>query len=146
MYEKPLPIIDPDTAPYWRAACEHRLLIKHCRDCSRYHFYPRELCPHCHSDAVDWFQAKGTGTVYSYTIARRPAGPAFKPDAPYVVAIIELDEGPRMMTNIVGCPPDSVRIGQRVAVQYEDVNEEVSLPKFVPCTTDETASTTKGAA
>ena len=63
-------------------------------------------------------------------MARRPAGPAFKPDAPYVVAIIELDEGARMMTNIVGCPPDSVKIGQRVSVVFEDVTDEISLPKF----------------
>ena len=132
MYEKPLPVIDPDSAPYWRAAKEHRLLLKRCSSCDRAHFYPRELCPHCHSDAVEWFEAQGTGSVYSYTIARRPAGPAFKPDAPYVVAIVELDEGARMMTNIVGCPPESVRIGQRVVVAYEDVTDEVSLPKFRP--------------
>ena len=78
----------------------------------------------------EWIDARGTGSVYSYTVARRPAGPAFKPDAPYVVAIVELDEGARMMTNIVGCPPESVRIGQRVVVAYEDVTDEISLPKF----------------
>ena len=131
MYEKPLPVIDPDTAVYWKASTEHRLLIKRCADCKKLHFYPRELCPHCHSDAVDWVESKGLGSVYSFTIARRPAGPAFKPDAPYVVAIVELDEGPRMMTNITGSPVDSIRIGQRVRVAYEDVSEEVSLPKFV---------------
>lgn len=131
MYEKPLPIIDPDTAPYWKASTEHRLLIKLCTECGKHHFYPRELCPHCHSDAVDWVEAKGTGCIYSFTIARRPAGPSFKPDAPYVVAIVDLDEGARMMTNIIGSPVDSIRIGQRVSVSYEDVNEEVSLPKFV---------------
>ena len=130
MYDKPLPIVDPDTAPYWQAAKEHRLLVKRCLDCGKAHFYPRELCPHCHSDAVEWIDAKGTGSVYSYTIARRPAGPAFQPDAPYVVAIVELDEGARMMTNIVGCPPENVRIGQRVVVAYEDVTDEISLPKF----------------
>ena len=131
MYEKPLPIIDPDTAPYWKASTEHRLLIKLCTERGKHHFYPRELCPHCHSDAVDWVEAKGTGCIYSFTIARRPAGPSFKPDAPYVVAIVDLDEGARMMTNIIGSPVDSIRIGQRVSVSYEDVNEEVSLPKFV---------------
>jgi hypothetical protein len=130
MYDKPLPIVDPDTAPYWQAAREHKLLLKRCADCGRAHFYPRELCPHCHSDAVSWLEAKGTGSIYSFTVARRPAGPAFQPDAPYVVAIVELDEGARMMTNIVGCAPESVRIGQRVAVAYEDVTPEISLPKF----------------
>ena len=130
MNEKPLPIIDPDTAPYWKAAKDHMLLLKRCSSCGKAHFYPRELCPHCHSDTVDWIEAKGTGSIYSFTVARRPAGPAFKPDAPYVVAIIELDEGARMMTNIVGCPPDSVKIGQRVSVVFEDVTDEISLPKF----------------
>ncbi len=130
MYDKPLPIVDPDTAPYWDAAREHRLLIKRCADCGRCHFYPRELCPHCHSDAVAWHEARGTGSIYSFTIARRGAGPAFQADAPYVVAVVQLDEGPRMMTNIVGCPPDDVRIGQRVTVAYEDVTPEISLPKF----------------
>ena len=130
MYDKPLPVIDPDTAPYWRAAKEHRLLLKRCSSCGKTHFYPRELCPHCHADTVDWIEARGTGSIYSFTVARRPAGPAFKPDAPYVVAIIELDEGARMMTNIVGCPPDSVKIGQRVSVVFEDVTDEISLPKF----------------
>ena len=130
MYDKPLPIIDPDTAPYWKAAKNHKLLLKRCSACGKAHFYPRELCPHCHADTVDWIEARGTGSIYSFTVARRPAGPAFKPDAPYVVAIIELDEGARMMTNIVGCPPDSVKIGQRVSVVFEDVTDEISLPKF----------------
>ena len=130
MYDKPLPIIDPDTAPYWKAAKNHKLLLKRCSACGKAHFYPRELCPHCHADTVDWIEARGTGSIYIFTVARRPAGPAFKPDAPYVVAIIELDEGARMMTNIVGCPPDSVKIGQRVSVVFEDVTDEISLPKF----------------
>ena len=130
MYDKPLPIIDPDSAPYWKAAKNHKLLLKRCSACGKAHFYPRELCPHCHADTVDWIEARGTGSIYSFTVARRPAGPAFKPDAPYVVAIIELDEGARMMTNIVGCPPDSVKIGQRVSVVFEDVTDEISLPKF----------------
>lgn len=130
MYDKPLPIVDPDTQPYWDAARSHRLLLKTCAACAKAHFYPRELCPHCHSDRVDWLQAQGTGTIYSFTIARRPAGPAFKPAVPYVVAIVELDEGARMMTNIVQCAPEQVRIGQRVTLCWDDVTEEISLPKF----------------
>lgn len=129
-YEKPLPVIDPDSEPFWTAARAHRLLLKHCAACGLHHFYPRELCPHCHSDRVDWSESKGAGTVYSYTVAHRAAGPAFKADAPYVVAVVELDEGPRMMTNIIGCPPDAVSIGARVEVVYDDVTAEVTLPKF----------------
>ncbi|MBI5720722.1 MAG: Zn-ribbon domain-containing OB-fold protein [Burkholderiales bacterium] len=130
MYDKPLPIIDPESAPYWAALRERRLILKHCRDCGRHHFYPRALCPHCHSDALEWSDARGTGSIYSYTVARRPAGPAFKADAPYVVAVVELDEGARMMTNIVTDDVESVRIGQRVAVAYEAVTDEITLPKF----------------
>jgi len=130
MYEKPLPSVDPESAPYWSALKENRLILKHCRDCGRHHFYPRALCPHCHSDALEWSDARGTGSIYSFTVARRPAGPAFKADAPYVVAVIDLDEGARMMTNIVTDDVDAVRIGQRVAVQFDAVTDEVTLPRF----------------
>ena len=130
MYEKPLPVIDPESRPYWDALKQHRLLLKHCRACQRSHHYPRELCPHCHSDDLEWKQAAGTGRIYSYTVARRPAGPAFKADTPYVVALVELDEGARLMTNIVTADVESVRIDQRVTVQFDDVTPEVTLPKF----------------
>ena len=130
MYEKPLPVVDPESAPYWAALKERRLILKRCLDCGRHHFYPRALCPHCHSDALEWSDARGTGSIYSYTVARRPAGPAFKADAPYVVAVVELDEGARMMTNIVTEDVESVRIGQRVAVAFEAVTDEITLPKF----------------
>jgi len=106
------------------------LTIKRCTACGKHHFYPRALCPHCHSDAVEWVDACGTGTIYSFTIARRPAGPAFKADTPYVVAVIDLDEGARMMTNIVTSDVEAVRIGQRVTVQYDDVTDDITLPKF----------------
>jgi uncharacterized protein len=132
MYDKPLPIIDPESAPYWSALKERRLVLKRCRDCGRHHFYPRALCPHCHSDALVWSDARGTGTIYSYTVARRPAGPAFKPDVPYVIAVVDLDEGARMMTNVVTDDVDSIRIGQRVCVAFDAVTEEVTLPRFKP--------------
>ncbi|WP_127806015.1 Zn-ribbon domain-containing OB-fold protein [Hydrogenophaga sp. NH-16] len=130
MYDKPLPVIDGESRPYWDTLKRHRLTIKRCTACGKHHFYPRALCPHCHSDAVEWVDACGTGTIYSFTIARRPAGPAFKADTPYVVAVIDLDEGARMMTNIVTDDVEAVRIGQRVTVQYDDVTDEVTLPKF----------------
>ena len=130
MYDKPLPVVDPESAPYWAALKERRLILKRCRDCGRHHFYPRALCPHCHSDALEWSDARGTGSIYSYTVARRPAGPAFKADAPYVVAVVELDEGARMMTNIVTDDVESIRISQRVAVAFDAVTDEITLPKF----------------
>ena len=130
-YEKPLPVVDAETQPYWDAAQQHKLKIQRCEDCSKYVFYPRALCPHCHGDRLAWTEASGEGTIYTFTIARRPAGPAFKADAPYVVALVELKEGVRMMTNIVTKDVSRVKIGQKVRVHFEDVTPEVTLPKFL---------------
>ena len=132
MYEKPLPAIDVESAPFWQAARAHRLAIMQCRLCDRHFFYPRQLCPHCHSPVVGWSDASGRGTIYSFTVARRPAGAAFKPDVPYVVALVELEEGPRLMTNIVTTDVDSIRIGQKVTAVFDDVTPEVTLVKFKP--------------
>jgi uncharacterized OB-fold protein len=130
MYDRPLPVIDPDSKPYWDALRQHRLVLKYCRSCSRDHFYPRELCPYCHSDDLVWKDASGRGEIYSYTIARRPAAPSFADDVPYVIAVISLEEGPRMTANIVGADPDLVRIGQSVRIVFDDVTENVTLPRF----------------
>jgi uncharacterized protein len=131
-YEKPLPAIDSESRPFWQAAREHRLAIMRCRDCGKHFFYPRELCPFCHNAAVEWVNASGRGKVYTFTIARRPSGPAFKADVPYVVALVELEEGPRLMTNIVTSRVEDVRIGQAVKAVYDDVTDEVTLVKFAP--------------
>lgn len=127
---KPLPVIDADTKPFWDAAREGKLKIKHCDECGKAHFYPRALCPHCHSDRLDWIEVKGAGEIYTFTIARRGAGKAFEADAPYVVALIQLDEGPRMMSNVVTDDVEAVRIGQRVRVVFAEAGEGVVLPKF----------------
>jgi len=132
MYDKPLPVIDPGTETFWAEARAHRLTIPRCLDCGRYHFYPRSLCPHCHSERLEWTAVSGRGTVYSFTVARKPAGPAFAPDLPYVIALIDLDEGPRMMTSLVVADVDAVRIGDRVAVAFDDVTPEITLPRFRP--------------
>lgn len=132
MTDKPLPQIDPESQPYWTAAREGRLLIKRCADCGKAHHYPRELCPHCHSDCVIWEQASGRATVYTYTVSRRPAGPAFKADVPYIVALVELAEGPRMMTRLVGIDPGAARIGLPLRVRFEALSDQVSLPCFEP--------------
>lgn len=126
---KPVPVIDPDSAPYWQALQEDRLILKSCGDCGQAHFYPRELCPHCHSDNLGWIDASGAGEVYSYTVCHRPAGPAFAQDVPYVVAIIALDEGPRMMSRIAA-DPTTVSIGRRVKVRFERQSDTLTLPMF----------------
>jgi uncharacterized OB-fold protein len=132
MYEKPLPGIDQESLPFWQAARERRLAIMRCGACRKHFFYPRLYCPHCHSAAVEWTTASGRGTIYTFTIARRPAGPAFKADVPYVVALVELEEGPRLMTNIVTSDVAGVRIGQPVTAIFDDVTPDVTLVKFAP--------------
>ena len=126
---KPMPVPDGDSRQFWEAAAEGKLLLQRCGDCGAYIFYPRTLCPACHSDRLEWKEAGGEGTIYTYTIARRAAGPAFQADVPYVIALIDLEEGPRMMSNIVTEDVEAVRIGQRVKVTFDD-SGEYTLPKF----------------
>jgi uncharacterized OB-fold protein len=127
-YFKPLPLPDGDTAPYWEAARAARLLIQRCDSCRQHIFYPRSVCPHCMSDEIQWVAAAGTGTVYSYTVVHRSPD-SFKQDVPYVVALIDLDEGVRMMSNIVG-GAGPLTIGARVEVFFDAVTAEITLPKF----------------
>ncbi|HEV7801491.1 MAG TPA: OB-fold domain-containing protein, partial [Burkholderiales bacterium] len=96
--ERPIPVPDAATAPYWSAANEGRLVLPRCTACSRWHFYPRALCPYCSSDKLEWQSASGRGEVYSYTVVHRAPSPAFAAEVPYVVAIVELEEGPHLMT------------------------------------------------
>ncbi|MDB5575537.1 MAG: hypothetical protein JWR80_713 [Bradyrhizobium sp.] len=126
---KPAPAIDPDSAPYWDALNEGRLILKSCGSCGKSHFYPRELCPHCHSDNLSWIEASGRGVIFSFTVCRRPAGPAFAGEVPYVVALIDLAEGPRIMSRILG-DPAAVVIGRQVVVRFERQEQEFVLPFF----------------
>ena len=131
-YAKPLPHPTPLTQPFWDAAKAHRLALQRCASCSQYIYYPRAVCPHCGGGELEWKDVSGQGTVYSYTIARRPTARPFAPDVPYVIAIVELAEGPHMTTNVVECSPDEVRVGMAVEVAFEDVTDEVTLVKFKP--------------
>ena len=126
----PLPVANADSLPYWNAARERRLLIRKCNACGALHFMPRYLCPACWSDQLEWVEAKGTGSVHSFTIIRRAPMAAFAPRAPYVLALIDLDEGPRMMANVLGEDALSVRIGDRVKVTFEERGEGAMIPQF----------------
>ena len=130
--ERPLPSPDPLTAPYWEAAREERLVLPRCVDCGRHHFYPRSLCPHCGSAKITWVPASGHGEIYSFTIIHRAPSPAFAADIPYAVALVALEEGPHLMTNIIDCAPDVLRIGMTVSVAFRQVDEAVTLPVFKP--------------
>ena len=130
--DRPLPVPDAATGPYWQAAREERLVIPRCDDCGHYHFYPRTLCPQCSSPALKWTQVSGHGAVYSFTVIYRAPSPAFAAAVPYVVGAVKLAEGPHLMTNIVGIAPDAVRIAMPVQVVFQKVSEEITLPMFEP--------------
>lgn len=131
-----LPVADLETAPYWEAAAQGKLLIKECRSCRRPFFYPRAHCPRCWSTDTTWREASGRGTVYTFTVVYQNDLPPFRDRIPYVVAIVELDEGVRMTSNIEGCDPSEVRCGMAVQVAFrsEDRGEgdPVAIPVFRP--------------
>ena len=130
--KRPQPTLDEaDTRPFWEATKQHELRYQTCDDCGGVVFYPRRHCPHCMSMKLSWKTSRGEGTVYTYTVIRQIGHPAFRELAPYVVAWIDLDEGFRMMSNVVGVDVDNVHIGQRVRVTWED-QDGVSLPLFTP--------------
>lgn len=125
------PTRDPDTDAFWDATTEGRLLLRRCLACSTVIWYPRPLCPACGSFDTEWFEAAGTGSVYSYTICHRGDGP-WREATPYVVAYVELDEGPRMITNIVDWQDSQLDVGSRVEVVFADTGEGAALPRFRP--------------
>ncbi len=131
-YTKPLPEVQPWTKEFWKAAKEHRLLIQECFDCKAKIFYPRKYCPECWSSNLGWSQASGKGKVYSFTVTMDMVEPKFMEDLPYVLALVDLEEGIRMMTRIVDCDPAEVHIGMDVEVSFQDVTEEFALPMFRP--------------
>lgn len=126
----PQPVANADSLPYWNAARERRLLIRKCGACGELHFMPRHLCPACWSEQLEWVDAKGTGSVHSFTIIRRAPVATFAAQTPYVVALIDLDEGPRMISNLLGEDALSVKIGDRVEVTFEDRGGGAMLPQF----------------
>ena len=129
-YIKPLPKPSPTSRPYWEAARRHELQLQHCGACGGYIYYPRPRCPNCLSDNLKWERVSGRGKVYSYTVVRRASSRMFA-DAPYVLAIVELAEGPRMTTNVVA-PPEQVRVEMPVQVFFDDVTPATTLVKFKP--------------
>jgi uncharacterized OB-fold protein len=123
------PIVSPETQEFWDAAKEGKLLIKRCSSCQKAHWYPRPHCPLCGNSDTVWEQASGKGSIYSLSRIRRGDG-AFATAGVYVLAYVELDEGPRMMTNIVGTDPEQVQIGQRVRVVFQSNEQGNALPRF----------------
>ncbi len=133
-YQKPLPQPDPVTAPYWESLKAHEMKIQRCNDTGKFFFYPRGMSPFTWSDNISWEPVSGKGQVHAFTIVHLNRAPGFSDDLPYVVAMIELEEGARMMSNLIDVDPDPdhVKIGMPVELVYDDVTDEVTLPKFRP--------------
>jgi uncharacterized OB-fold protein len=129
---KPAPVVTPETQPFWDAAQRDVLQIQRCNPCGKHYFYPRPFCPSCFSEDVAWVQVSGRATLHSYVINHRPM-PGWEDDGPYAIALVELEEGPRMATNIVGIPntPDDLVLDMALQVCFE-TQGGMKIPKFKP--------------
>jgi uncharacterized OB-fold protein len=124
--------MDAESRPFWEGCRRHELVLQRCADCGTVRHRPRALCPACLSGQIEWIRASGRGAVYSFTVTHQNQAPAFRRAVPYVLAYVELEEGVRMLTNVVGCEPGQVRVGMPVQVEFVDLDEERSIPRFRP--------------
>lgn len=131
-YLKPLPQMDEEIRPWWEALQRHELYIQKCRECGDLRFHPRAQCTNCLSSSTEWVRCSGRGSVYTFTTTFQNNAPGFRESLPYIMAWVELDEGVKMLTNLVECRPEEVKIGMPVEVVYEDVTPQVTLAKFRP--------------
>ena len=129
---KHLPVPTPETAPYWEGCRKHELLIQRCDDCGEHQFYPRSVCGKCMSGKLEWVRASGRGRVVSYTVMHRAVSDAYAAEAGDPLVLVDLEEGPRMMSRVVGCDLARLEIGMAVEVVFDDWSKEISIPKFRP--------------
>lgn len=132
-YGKPLPVLDDETRTFWHGCHDHRLMLQRCTHCGHVRFPPTHFCSKCGSDAVEWFQASGRGRVFSWIVVRHPVPrDVYAADVPYVVALVTLEEGVRIPSNIVGVAPEAVRADMPVRVIFREATPEITLPVFEP--------------
>jgi uncharacterized OB-fold protein len=131
-YDKPLPEISEENGPFWEGARNERLLLQRCARCGHLRYPISRYCPECLEEGHEWVPVSGRGEVYSSVVFHQVYNQAFAGDVPYNVSLIQLDEGPRMFSNVVGVPPNEVRVGDRVQVVFDRVTEEVTIPRFTP--------------
>ncbi|HZP98159.1 MAG TPA: Zn-ribbon domain-containing OB-fold protein [Reyranella sp.] len=131
--ERPMPAITRESQPYWDGLREHKLMLQHCASCGKVRHYPRPVCPHCFSMESQWQEAPLTGRIHTWTVCHHPFNFFFKPQAPYIVALIDMDAGVRINAPLRGTPEGNLRIGQKVRLQFEPVSNEVTLPYFAVC-------------
>ena len=130
----PPPLPQPESDFYWEKCKAHELWLRHCRSCNQAYFYPRDICPQCFSRDTDWMQSTGRGILHTFAIVHRGPTPVFRDRVPYVAALVELEDGVRMPTNLVEveADPSVVKIGMEVEVVFEDLDDKISLPMFRP--------------
>jgi len=138
-WKKPLPTVSGETRPFWEACRREELLVQRCNECGAYQFYPRGICASCWSSNIAWLKAAGKGRVWTYTVTYQNRTPGFAEDVPYVLALVELEEGVKMFTNIIECEPSQVQIGMPVEVTFVRATDQITVPYFKP---DKSKSTT----
>ena len=129
-YNKPIPTPSVHTQPFWDGAKEGKLMLPRCTNCSRVHWYPRLICPHCHSMEIEWIEGSGEGRVYTYAVQHRAFG-GWAEEVPFVTAFIDLNEGDRMLTVLRGVDardPESIKVGARVRVEFEEASDDINIP------------------
>jgi uncharacterized protein len=131
MEQKPIPRPNADTRAFWEACNREELLYQYCPACNRVQFYPRACCTHCGGSSLEWRKSVGLGSIYTFTLNFRAPSPAFALEIPYVIALVDLDEGFRLMLNVMDCNPETVRIGQRVRIVFETRGGQ-KIPQAVP--------------
>ena len=131
---RPIPEVSPALAPYFAAARAGRLVVQRCTGCGALRFPPRELCSACLATEAAWQEVSGRGEIFSYYVMHQIYHPGFAAEVPYAVVVVELEEGARLVSNMLECPPAELRIGMPVEVAFDDVTPEVTLPKFRPRT------------
>jgi len=131
-YTRPLPVVNELNRPHWDGAKNHEFLIQRCRDCGHRWFPPMPNCSNCLSTLIEWVRSPGTGSIFSYIVYHQGWLPGFKDEVPYAVAIVELDEGVRFVSNLAGVANGDIKVGMPVEVTFDDVTPEVTIPKFRP--------------
>lgn len=134
MPERPFPKPNADTQPFWDGCREHKLMFQKCGECGHVRWPPSVLCPRCHASITEWITARGRGKIYTYAVYHVPFHEAFKDSLPYVTAVIELDEGPRVLSRITGCDIEDIRCDMPVKVAWRETSGGYVLPEFIPVT------------
>ncbi len=129
-HPKPLPVVTEENRPFWEGCRQGKLLLQYCDQCQQHQFYPRLYCMHCGSSNVRWVSASGRGVIYSYTVIHQNKSPEFVQDTPYNVVVVQLAEGPRLMSTIVETGLAELRIDMPVTVVFDVVSEVIHLPRF----------------